>query len=261
MLHDASFAGSGVCFAERLCLAGNYRTTCGACVSECIDDAGEQYQLQGRSSLLRCAGLVGSYDRPERRGDSATAGIDCDHGEYLECRKFGGILLDVSADVDCAERSGNQWIEFDQRGRESEQHAANHGDRHGQEWNGPDRPQSGVRVDDADDDSRCSCRNGDPTLSRCSRDYGGLSATKLQSFAVQSDWAVRQRKAGDLEPGRRDRAGNQQHQPVHREHEFTLPAAGGLHADRDRLSCAAALPAELDGHQQRWQHDLHGQHI
>jgi hypothetical protein len=119
MLHDASFAGSGVCFAERLCLAGNYRTTCGACVSECIDFAGEQYQLQGRSSFLCGADSIGGDDRPERRCDGAAAGIDGHHGEYFKCGKLGWILFDMSAEVDHVECAGDYGFEFDQRGGES----------------------------------------------------------------------------------------------------------------------------------------------
>ena len=46
-------------------------------------------------------------------------------------------------------------------------------------------------------------------------DYGCLPAAKLQSFAVQPDRSVRQRKAGDLEPDHGDGAGHQQHESVH----------------------------------------------
>src|SRR5271156_6113218 len=81
-------------------VSGDDGTTGGARLPECIDHAGEQYQLSGRSSLLYAADSFYSHDRSEWRGDGAAAGIDSNHREYFERRKLGWFLFDMPANLD-----------------------------------------------------------------------------------------------------------------------------------------------------------------
>ena len=83
MLHDSCDYGRGFCLNEQLPVAGDNGTTGSARLSERVDDAGEQCQLQGGPSLLCGPDAVGRIHRPKRRGDGATARFHGYHREYF----------------------------------------------------------------------------------------------------------------------------------------------------------------------------------
>ena len=243
-------------------IAGDDGTTCSSRLSERIDDADEQYQLQGGSPRLHSADTFDRLDRPERCGYSTTARIDGNHSQYLECWKLGWFLFDVSSDIDRLDGipvgSGGSSNSIIVNPNNTQPITSLVTDKNGTVLTGlalEFESTTPTTIPVASSGTVTPTFPGAAALTAVCQPPTCNPSPFNQIGLFGNGKPVTSNAITVTAPG------HQQHESLYCKHELSLPGAGGLYAATTWVTGSAALPTKLDGDQRRWQLNLHGQRL